>query len=376
MRIVFVISALGFGGAERQVVLLSRELVRRGHAVLVYTLNDQVPRRDELTGTGVELVVDQKRWRLDPALLRRLRGTLRRWRADLVHGFLYDGNLYARLAAAGLGLLVLDSERNDAYRLSALQRCGCRLTARLSDGVVANSHAGAAFARRLHRMAEGRVHVVWNGIDLSEVDARLACSTRPARRLHLRGTKIACVVGAIKPQKDHLLALEVCQELRERDAAWRFLLVGDALGTGDAWKRRVLERRRALGLDEVVTLTGARLDVPELVASCDVLLVTSHHEGFPNVVLEAMACGTPVATTDYSDVRMILPFAWQVAAQRSPAALADIVERCCRERKAVAAAQRRWVERHAEVSRAADALLAVYAASRRTAFGAALGSTS
>ena len=136
MRILIVISGLGWGGAERQVVLLSRELVRRGHAVLVYTLNDHVPRRDELAGSGVELVVDQKRWRLDPALLLRLRRAVRRWGADLVHGFLYDGNLYARLAAAGLGVTVLDSERNDAYRLSALQRCGYRLTGALSDGAI------------------------------------------------------------------------------------------------------------------------------------------------------------------------------------------------------------------------------------------------
>jgi glycosyltransferase involved in cell wall biosynthesis len=361
MRILIVISGLGFGGAERQVVLVSRELVRRGHQVLIYTLNNHVPRRPELSGSGVELAVDQKRWRFDPSVLLRLRRTVRKWRADVVHSFLYDGDFYARLACCGLNLPLLNSERNDNYVLSRLQRWGYRLTAGMVDGVVANSYAGAAFARRMHGIDEGRVHVVWNGIDLDEIDARLARSTRPARQLQpMPQAKLGCVVGAIKPQKDHMLALQVCRELADRDASWRFLFVGDSLLEGGAYKRQVLDEQRRLGLEDIVTFTGVRTDVPEIVASCDVLFVTSRFEGFPNVVLEAMSCATPVASTDYSDVRRILPCEWQVARTRSARELADIVQRCEREGDLLRRAQRRWVETHGRVAHAADAMLAVY----------------
>ena len=95
-------------------------------------------------------------------------------------------------------------------------------------------------------------------------------------------------------------------------------------------------------------------------ASSDVLLVTSLFEGFPNVVLEAMAYGCPVASTDYSDVRRILPPALQVSATREPHELADIVERCVEQRTARVAAQRESVEEHATLERADEALLAVY----------------
>jgi glycosyltransferase involved in cell wall biosynthesis len=361
MRILFVISGLGFGGAERQVVLISRELARRGHQVLIYTLNDHVPRRPELSGSDVELVVDQKRWRFDPPVLLRLRRTIRKWRADVVHGFLYDGDFYARLACCGLNMPVLNSERNDNYVLSRLQHWGYRLTAGMVDGVVANSYAGAAFARRMHGVDEGRAHVVWNGIELDEIDARLARSTRPARTLQpLPGAKLGCVVGAIKPQKDHILALQVCRELAGRDTDWRFLFVGDSLHEGSDYRRQVLNERQRLRLEQIVTFTGMRTDVPEIVASCDVLLVTSRFEGFPNVVLEAMSCWTPVASTDYSDVRRILPCEWQVARTRSAHELADIVQRCEREGDLLRRAQRRWVETHGRVAHAADAMLAVY----------------
>jgi len=103
MRVLLAISDLALHGAQKQVVELARELDRRGHAVVVYTLNDDVPRAAELAGTGVEVVVDQKRMRLDPAVLGRLRRKIRGFRAEIVHGFLYDADIYVRIAAIGPG---------------------------------------------------------------------------------------------------------------------------------------------------------------------------------------------------------------------------------------------------------------------------------
>jgi glycosyltransferase involved in cell wall biosynthesis len=362
MRVLFVVSGLTLGGAERQIVLLSRELARLGHAVSIYTLTPDVTRLDELEGARVDVVVDRKRLRLDPAVLLRLRRHIAAWRPDLVHGFLYDGDVYARLAACGMGMPVLNSERNDNYGLSLLQRAGYRLTAPLCDAVIANSHAGARFARRLHRLREEDVHVVWNGIDLAEIDRRLARSERPALQIFSQaGVKRACLVGAIKPQKDYVLALRVMRRLVDADPSWRLICVGDALANGGGgYKQAVLAEHARLGLEPFVRFVGHRRDVPEIVASSDVLLVTSAHEGFPNAVLEAMACGTAVVSTEYSDVRRILPAAWQVVASRDADEIAEAVVRCHGCRQQLAAEQRRWVERHASVSASAAALLAAY----------------
>jgi glycosyltransferase involved in cell wall biosynthesis len=79
------------------------------------------------------------------------------------------------------------------------------------------------------------------------------------------------------------------------------------------------------------------------------------------VVLEAMACGTPVASTNYSDVRQILPMSWQVVESRDERELADAVLRCQEHRSEVAGLQRRWVEEYATVAASTQALLSVYA---------------
>ncbi len=363
LRILFVISSLAFGGAERQIILLSKALARRGHEVSIYTLTPDTTRIDELADVAVEVTVDQKRGRLDPSVLRRLRRHIAAWRPHLVHGFLFDGNLYSRLAALGTGIPVLNSERSDNYAVALSQRIAYRLTAALCQGVIANSHAGAAFARRLHRLPDGQVDVVWNGIDLDEIDARVASAPRPALQVFPGdGLKRLCMIASIKPVKDHPLALRVLRRLVDRDPSWRLICVGDELTRRTpGYKASVMAERDRLGLEPYVKFLGYRRDVPEIIASSDMLLATSVHEGFPNAVLEAMACRTAVVTTDYSDARRILPVPGTVVVSRSPQDIADAVERCHPRRAEIAQAQRRWVEQHATTPAAAASLLAVYA---------------
>ena len=362
MRVLFVISGLGLGGAERQVVALSKQMVRQGHAASVYTLNRETSRANELADSGVEVVMDQKSRRLDLGVVRRIRNHIRRWRPDLVHGFLYDGDIYSRLAGFGMRIPVLNSERSDGYALSRLQWLGYRLTSGFCNGIVANSHAGADFARRLHRASEDEVHVVWNGIDLEEIDTRLSRSDHPAQRLFLgQGIKRLCIVGSINPAKDYPLALRVVRCLVANDPSWRLICVGDELpNMYPGYKSHVLTELRRLQLENLVSFVGLRRDVPEIMASSDLLLVTSRNEGFPNVVLEAMACGTAVVSTEYSDVRRILPFAEQVVGSRDELEIAQAIVRCYENRAELAKAQRHWVEMHATVAKSMAALIAVY----------------
>lgn len=363
MRVLFVISGLGLGGAEKQLIMLSKELVHRGHAVCIYALTQVIPRAGDLAGSSVELTVDPKNSRLDMRVILRLRRHIRDWRPDVVHGFLYDGNIYARLATFGLGVPMLDSERNDNYALSILKSIGYYLTAGMSNGVVANSYSGADFANRSYMKPGRGSHVLWNGIDLAEVDHRVAnAKVHASQFFNQPGLKRVAVVGNFKPQKDLHLALRVARSLIDVDSRWRMIVVGGELpGKVTNYKREVLRTREDLGLQDHVNFVGSRRDVLEIISSCDAVLVTSHHEGFPNIVLEAMACRAPVVSTEYSDVRRILPMDWQVVSSRNEKDLAQALLRCDQEHANVTAAQRRWVETHATPGICAERLLSIYA---------------
>jgi glycosyltransferase involved in cell wall biosynthesis len=104
---------------------------------------------------------------------------------------------------------------------------------------------------------------------------------------------------------------------------------------------------------------GQRADVLEIMAQCDVLFSTSRHEGFPNVVLEAMSVGLPVVAVDYSDIRRILPLPWQVTG-RDADVMTQTMLRAAQARDDVAARQLEWVRANATIERAAALLESVY----------------
>jgi glycosyltransferase involved in cell wall biosynthesis len=372
MRVLFLISDLGFHGAQKQVVEMSRELARGGHDVAIYTLNDDAPRAKELEGSGVTLIVDQKRTKLDPGVLWRLNKFIRRWKADIVHGFLYDGDIYARIAAIGTGAAVLNSERSDNYSISRMQYIAHWLTQRLVDGVVANSRSGSAFAQKLYGYDADHIHVVWNGLRIEDFERKGVSTTDYRTEFFGPGPhKIACMIGHIKPAKDYPLALDTAAALVKMAPEWRVLFLGDQLSTPGQYqagrdsdtsdyKRMVMERYERLDIAGKVLFAGARPDAPAILAQCDVQLMTSCREGFPNVVLEGMVLGVPVVSTDYSDIRHILPRKEQVVASRSPEELARAIISVSRDRAAVAAEQKRWVRTHASIEKVTEELQRVY----------------
>src|SRR6266850_6246391 len=193
MRILYVISGLSFGGAEKQLVELANQLAEHGHEIAIYTLNRDVRRKPELAGSAVTLIVDQKRAKLDLAVLWRLRRTINRWQPDIVHGFLFDGDFYSRVAALGSGIPVLNSERSDAYRLSWTQSLAHRLTRGLARGVVANTFSGKAFAKRLFGLPFDDVHVVWNGIRLEELERQATATTADFRSEFFGDRRVRCL---------------------------------------------------------------------------------------------------------------------------------------------------------------------------------------
>jgi glycosyltransferase involved in cell wall biosynthesis len=373
MRVLFIISDLDLGGAQKQVVELCKQLVRHGHDIAIFTLNNVVPRAKDLEGSGVDLVVEQKKSKLDARVLAKLRGYMRDWKPDIIHGFLFDGDIYGRIAAVGTGIPVLNSERSSHYRISNTQRIAHLLTKGLVDGVVANSHEGSRFAQALYGYDPDHMHVVWNGMRTEDFE-RHAVSERDYKREFFGAGdhKVACFIGAIKPAKDYHLALDVAEKLVKSAPEWRVLFLGDSLAAPvagykagvhsdtSAYKDEVMAHYKRLGIADRAVFAGARKDLPAIVKQCDALYVTSAWEGFPNSVLEAMVLGVPVVSTDYSDIRRILPRPEQVVGVRHPEKIAGAIIDAYLDRDAIALEQKRWVRAHASIEKAAENLERVY----------------
>jgi glycosyltransferase involved in cell wall biosynthesis len=145
------------------------------------------------------------------------------------------------------------------------------------------------------------VHVVPNAIDLAEFD-RGAARDEAAAAAALPGGPWVLAVARLVPEKRIDLVLRAIARARALGSPVRGAVAGD----GPA--RATLERLAAdlALLPDAVRFLGARDDVPALLRRAAVLLSASEHEGFPNVVLEAMAAARPVVATPAGDCALIV----------------------------------------------------------------------
>jgi glycosyltransferase involved in cell wall biosynthesis len=236
-----------------------------------------------------------------------MRAWLAAERADVVHAFMLNPSLWSLLAVRTLRPArrpaLVASERDTVIGRSVRQRWLQRLAYRGADAVTANAApAVEAIVTRLG-VPRGRVHYVPNGIDLAAWDlaARGPCPlAREPGRFHL------ALIGRLEPQKNHALLIEALRRIEPaRRAGWLVWCVGAETG-GRAFARDVEERARAAGLTECVRFVPPTPGVPALMRALDLLVLPSRHEGFPNVVLEAMASRVPVVASRVGDVPSLL----------------------------------------------------------------------
>jgi len=142
-------------------------------------------------------------------------------------------------------------------------------------------------------VAEDRLHVMRNGVDLQRFRPLPQADARA--RLGLSGSPLLLSVGYLIERKGHHIAIEALAELLPRQPEARLVIVGE----GEE-RDRLLALARQLGVEAQVTLAGAQPNAELLhwYSAADVFLLASSREGWANVLLEAMACGTPVVATD------------------------------------------------------------------------------
>ncbi len=294
LRVAFVAGGLSQGGAEKQLVYMVRALQRRGVNVRCYCLTQGEFYEDALRQLGVPPI-----WLGgigSPAVrLIRLSAMLRTFRPDVVQAGHFFANLYAALGARACGAISVGSIRNDGeFELRENKGWG-PLLLRLPSILIANSQAGARFAgARLGSL--DRVAVVPNVIDLAQFDAVRSDLDLKAGR----PGPLAIAVGRLVSAKRFDNFLQALATARHVVPNLHAVVVGDGP------ERAELERLASTsGQSEAVRFVGRRADVPALLRQADFLVSSSEHEGFPNVLLEAMAAGLAVVTTPAGDAASV-----------------------------------------------------------------------
>ncbi len=286
LRVAFIAGTLGCGGAERQLLFMLKALRASGVTVHVFSLTRGEYYEELMHALGIPT-----HW-TGPAThplsrMRALRRQVGAFQPLVVQAAHFFVNLYAAAAARRARAVELGAVRSDGFLdIADSGRWGYPLL-RVPRGLVVNSEAAT---RNLATFGVRRdvMHHLPNVIDLAAFDRAFDGATpAPASQ------PVAMVVGRLTPVKRYDRFLAALHAAREWVPRLRGVIVGDGPS------RAALEAdARARGLlPDAVTFAGACDDVPARLRGATMLVSCSDHEGFPNVLLEAMSGRLPVITT-------------------------------------------------------------------------------
>lgn len=273
-------------------ITLANALLARGRRVDILVGTAEGPYRD-LVASSVR-VIDLKRRRVSRCLAGLVR-YLRKERPAMLISVMSEANVVAcvaRLLAGGTTRLVVTEHNNltldlaDSGFRATLFKQVLRLTYPIAHSIVGVSKGVSDDLEQALRLRRGTVRTIYNPI----VDGAAPVTRSP--KAPGAGTPLIVAAGRLKKQKDYPTLLRAFAMLRQRRDAELAIL-------GEGPLRGELEHLcDMLGIAEHVRLPGFSDDVAQWMARADLFVLSSAWEGFGNVIVEAMACGTPIVATD------------------------------------------------------------------------------
>ncbi len=304
IRVLEVFGRLNRGGAEMRTLDVLREIDRNQFSIDMVALTDQPGDLDEdFRQLGCRVI----HCPLDSMLPWRFPRLVVGYDVVHVHLQFFSGYILRLARWAGVPRRIIHfrgttrgNERRWRYPLQT--RIMQHLIQRDATRIVGNGESSLALAWNREWRRDPRCLVIPNGLDHRPLD--IVPDPEGVRKEFGFPSQAPLVVhvGRMDLAKNHLRLAEICRTIYQMHSETRFLFIGrEDPDIGN----RLRSRLEALGMTEVVRLTGTRQDVGRLIHAADLLLFPSLHEGVPGAVLEAGAIGLPVLASDLPGVQEI-----------------------------------------------------------------------
>lgn len=330
IKVIHIITGLGDGGAEG--VLYRLCSFGNEHHHIVITLGDLGKYGSALISKGITVYcLDMPPGRLTLSGLLRLFRILRQEQPHILQTWLYHSDLIGGLVGRLAGVTrIVWGIRHGNLTPGTVKRSTiwvARICAVLSSYVPSLIICCSEQARAMHvkmGYAKEKIKTIPNGFNLTQLfhDVNLGLNIRA--NLNIASDKFLIgMVARFDPQKDHANIIEALGILRNRNLNFHCLLVGGGITADNINLRNQIARFK---LGNHISLLGKRNDITGIMNSLDLHVLSSLGEAFPNVLAEAMACGTPCVTTDVGDASYIIGDTGWLVPPRAPIRLANAIE--------------------------------------------------
>lgn len=310
MLVAHIITGLNDGGAESSLYRLVTNDHNTRHIII--SMMDQGKYGPKLQEVNITThCLNMPRGRLTLTGLFTLWRILRSVKPDTVQTWMYHadliGGVIARLAGIrnvvwGIRNTTLDTGK---AKLSTIQVA--KILARLSYWIPRRIIVCAQKSVEVHNQIgydTRHMVVIPNGYDLSQLTPNSKAKAYLCSEWNIPDSSfIIGMVARFDPYKDHLNLINALKQLDSIEINFQTVLIGTGVDTDNT---TLMQAITAKGLNGRVHLLGARSDIPFVMNALDIHVLSSSAEAFPNVLAEAMACGTPCITTDVGDAALIV----------------------------------------------------------------------
>jgi glycosyltransferase involved in cell wall biosynthesis len=220
---------------------------------------------------------------------------------QLIHAHLPWAGILARLVGVLTGVPVIYTEHNKQERYHFITRMINLKTMDHLKVVIPVSRDVENSIRKFKPKIKARVVTVLNGVNIDHFNpGKEGAIIRNQFNIPTQATVI-CTIGVFRFQKRFELWLEIASEILKVQPDVHFIIVGDGPLIG-----QILAKRSELKLEKHVHMAGLQADVRPYLAASDIYMMSSIFEGLPIALLEAMACGLPIITTDAGGIKEVV----------------------------------------------------------------------
>ena len=295
IRIVCIIDNLGLGGAQRQLLEITKALPREKYDIYIISMGtDKTQYVSDLEEAKIPYTLIAQSGKWDWNAFGRLLETLRGLQPQVIYTWLFTSDTYGRLAGLFYGKArILSAMRNTIDDMPWHYRLVSRWLSWITSRITVNANAIKPGMTKTIGIPEKKLLTIYNGIDLGrfpQID----------RNGHYHeewniptGACLVAMIARMAEQKDHETFIRAASKvIASGQENVYFILVGDG-----PLRKKYEILVGELGIADRVRFAGARRDIWELLNHIELFVLSTLFEGCSNVIMEAMAAGKPVIAT-------------------------------------------------------------------------------
>ena len=299
-KIVFVIPFLAEGGTELIVVNLINFLSERKYEKWLVLFESKLDYKEKIT-SSVKIISLRKKTRWDFfKLIWRLRGIIKTLEPEIVVSFLFYANIITVLAKIlsffrQFKVIICEHSYTPIYlpksRFAVIKKFLLKFTYSKADLIIVVSDSIKKALVTIFHIPESKIKRIYNPFYLEEIE-RLAKKDIKLDIFYEKN-KILISIGRLIYSKRFDRLLRVFTEIKKKMRNVYLIILGKG-----KLEKELQSLAEELNIDKFVYFVGFQKNPYVWLSKADVFVLTSDYEGLPNVIIEAMACGVPVVSTD------------------------------------------------------------------------------